>query len=121
MSLCGPIAVAHITGQDYREVVAHIRWLREGQGKRVSLKGGTYLTELESALNAAGHVADKVFPWPRRIRLADLAAKRLTGRWLFKQARHYFAVRSGRELQQLARRSPRAVVVAGWRITKAAR
>ena len=120
MSLCGPRAVARITGQDYREVVAFVRdrRRRNGHGHALALRGGTDQRELRAALEAAGYHIAKAFDW-HRIRFRRLATLGLTGPWLFFEGRHhFFAVRSGADLRRLARRSPDWMIVAGWQILR---
>ena len=119
MSLCGPRAVARITGQDYREVVAFISDRRRRNGDRaLALRGGTNHRELRAALEAAGYGVVEAFD-DHRIRFRRLATLGLTGPWLFFEGHHhFFAVRSGADLGRQAARSPRWLIVAGWQILK---
>ena len=120
MSLCGPRAVARITGQPVADVVAFIRERRRrnGHGRALALRGGTDPRELRAALEAAGYYAEPTFDW-HRIRFQRLATLGLTGPWLFFEGRHhFFAVRSGADLRRQAARKPRWMIVAGWQVTR---
>lgn len=111
--LCGPFAIQSATGIDYRESVLRIRALREAQGKRVSLRGGTYTTELKAVLADRGWRMRRVFQG-KRVRLKALASRITKGRWVFHQRKHFFGVSSGQELQRLARQHPTAIITAGY-------
>lgn len=115
--LCGPFAAQHATGVDYRTIVRYIRWHREQKGRRQSLRGGTSISEIREALFDQGWHVHRVFHF-RRIRLRDLAKRITEGRWIFHQRGHFFGVRSGNDLRQMARRAPDAIVLSGYLLHK---
>lgn len=115
--LCGPLAVGHATGVDYRSIVLRVRALREAKGERLSLRGGTNINELQAAALDCGWRVRRVFLC-RRVRLATLARRIRSGRWVFRQRDHFFGVASATELRRLAREHPRAMIVAGWLVTE---
>jgi len=118
--LCGPFAVQHTTGIDYREIVVAIRYRREGEGRRLSLKGGTNIWELAAVARERGWRIRRVFR-NRRVRLRTLAKRITAGRWIFHQHQHLFGIRSARELRQAAKLYPTAMVTAGYLVHRARR
>lgn len=105
--LCGPIALRRATGIDLDEIILRIRALREEQGRRVSLRGGTMISELRAVAAMYGWKIRRVFHF-RRVPLAKLARRITRGRWILHQSGHFFGVRSAKELRQQARWTPNA-------------
>lgn len=118
--LCGPFALRRTTGIDVDEICLRIRALRETRGERVSLRGGTRVSELKAVAAMYGWTVRRVFQF-KRVRLADLAKRITKGRWIFHQRDHLFGVRSAQHLRETARRSPNAgVITAAYRVYRRA-
>lgn len=119
--MCGPLALQRAAGIDYREVVLRIRALREQKGQRVSLRGGTTISELQAVARQYGWTVRRVFEY-RRVRLADLVKRITKGRWILHQPDHFVGVSSARYLREIARhaRNPKRITAA-YRVYKRVR
>ena len=121
---CVAYAVAELTGWTRDQVWLHVRWLREQNGKRLTDHpyGGIATYEARNALIRAGYEPEVVFT-NRRMRLRDFVREYgKSGNYFLKQNGHVFAFCSGNpDHQAMAKKYPRAVIVAAYRIVPKAR
>ena len=113
---CGPDAVARLTGWTRNDVWLHLRYVREQEGKPLPNvpHGGTYFSELKSAVERAGYELIPAWYGVRRMRYRDFVREHgKSGRWFCRQAHHFFARCPGDPVTH-----PNAIILQAWCVKK---